>query len=330
MVKYKLTKEDLEEFKNLFSITETIEEHYQTLEKLELEGKKETEEYRRELTFLKSILALEKSIYENFYANIEKTRALMDYLMENGKVESELNILKALINKPKDFKYQRIMQRLNSFLLNHKSYANIYIPELYKYLMSSSEYKKLLQKNQSSFLLQFTARADTNRIALTLIGRQLNNKFLNTEIMERLINTIYIYSFLFPEIEEILIQKGFQIPETAYTSLDMIKSTINLEKEQVDDILKGSYTMSAMILIKDLLKLFDSNYETKLGAYTGIIYSIFLRAILQFFDNETIMELNDKFHSYIDSEEYLEKHPTDTKSIEIIINSFKAYKKINK
>jgi hypothetical protein len=56
MSKYTLTSEDYETINTIQRITESINETYQKLLELELQGRKTTEEYNRQIDYLKSSL----------------------------------------------------------------------------------------------------------------------------------------------------------------------------------------------------------------------------------------------------------------------------------
>lgn len=59
MSKYTLTSEDYETINTIQRITESINETYQKLLELDLQGRKAGEEYNRQIDYLKSSLKLE-------------------------------------------------------------------------------------------------------------------------------------------------------------------------------------------------------------------------------------------------------------------------------
>ena len=93
-----LTKEDYENLKKLFFITQKIKWAYDNLAILEINNKKDTEEFIKWTNYLQTLLELEEQIYIIIGKNPKKITNILDYILENDVY----NIADVEINNKKD------------------------------------------------------------------------------------------------------------------------------------------------------------------------------------------------------------------------------------
>lgn len=79
-------------------------------------------------------------------------------------------------------------------------------------------------------------------------------------------------------------------------------------------------TINAMLVYEDE-DLKDKNIMTKMT-----VYQSFLRTIFLLFDDDTIMDLNSKFHDLIDDDKMQKVFSTREEVVEMIINAYRKVK----
>jgi len=75
--------------------------------------------------------------------------------------------------------------------------------------------------------------------------------------------------------------------------------------------------------IEDLLKMKDSDFNNEKGQILLIIKQCLLRGYFLLMEDETIEDVDDKFHSILGEDEYLDEHYYDVTSEQTIITSLK-------
>ena len=120
MEKYTLKQEDFQDINVLIDLGKSIKENEEKLIELEIQGKKQSPEYKSTLDCIKSTLFLEANIFRNIGANPAKISAIIAHLTTaSSSVVGIDKQLSAIVNgSTRDLITQRIILRLNEIMIN--------------------------------------------------------------------------------------------------------------------------------------------------------------------------------------------------------------------
>lgn len=326
MSKYTLTSEDYETINTIQRITESINETYQKLLELDLQGRKAGEEYNRQIDYLKSSLKLEQNLYERIDTSTERLQAFIDYIKKENNVTYKPDFIDLLTNENIG-NYERIIIKLSVKMTSRKDYITaVRIPEITKYTLSTKDYKEVCQKEEVDLLLQISLENDLLALFLTLAKTKIDKPHLDVEVKKELIRKIYRLSFFKENIERILINNNFNIPESALISNGFVEGFFKPLSKEIDEYRKKILINIAMNHINKIIMHYDHELLFLKIEFETLLCELISRSVLQLLDDDSIYSLNDSFHEFIESNNFLSMHPHETETIRLAISCFKSVK----
>lgn len=312
-----LEKEDIA---LIMQIAISIETLYIKLFNLEINGKKETEEYKRTIEYLKISIETENELLQNKFLNNENHIATtLDFIKEKMSENNSDNY--------KNVTSQNCSDRANTRIFNklHLMYKEkpIILQTLEKYLDESE--KELLQKMLIKNELDKSIERDFINTYLFLL-QQYCTESQDKEVLPYLLSVKYNLSYSISSIEDGLINSKFEVPDTLCLESSITANIFSVSEEEYK-MAKDDYgTRFALSQIIRILSMDSNNYSNPKNKAELISKQCFLRAAFILMDEETLEELNYMFHNKIESKEYLSDYPNNSINEDIIA---KCFRKIN-
>lgn len=332
MGKYILQKKDFEEIAALINVTTAISNDYKALYNLETNGKKDTEEYKKVLDNLHMDIEFENKLYNEYYhLNYDKCYAWIEYLFENQMPKELKKDIESMMEQ--DYSNRVIIRILNT-LINKmtEDYQNIkkIIPEevieLLKQLGMPNPDKLASQSAYSNIKIQESLEIDTLNAYLSILQEYIQKEDYRS-FRNQLINSKYNITFINKEIEKGMLSNNFDIPETLYINSKMIADLHQVDSN-IYDLLKDHYSIQISAKqISEIIEISDMDYSDQNKATTSILRQCLMRASFLLMSDDAISNVNYTFHEFIEGKEYLDRHPNDRISEQLIINCFRSIKK---
>lgn len=315
-MEYNLKKDDYEDINSLISISSQIKDLYNELYKLELSGKKLSEEYISVIKRLKTTLFVENNIYERIGLSYEKNSAILRYLNENVKENQEFE--QELFSFDADLIIPRITSRLTENVIKN---CQELIPDELKELDFLKQH--VTNSLNNSFDIRDSIIKDLINCLLAIIQKEHNK---NPNISNYLKKLKYKVSYFQPKMEMNLLDNNFEIEENPYVESLLISQIYNWPKEIIDEIKQLYGVEYYKRELKTMLVYEDEDLKDDFIMSEMIIGQAFLRAIFLLLDDEIIMTLNDSFNDLINSEKLKPIFANRQEVIKMIINAYEKVK----
>lgn len=313
MNEYNLIYQDLEQIESLLKNNTNIDKLYTKLYTFELEGKKDTEEYKKHLEYLSMFLEFEEKIYKD--ANFSIKKALSWIVFLNQKSNNKI--------------VARILYNLFSFITNNYNelltLSNDEIQNITKLISitASGPNKETICK---CIILKETIEKNLYLTFLNFLEENIEAN-TNKELRENLILGKYNTLFTNPKIEKIALSNNFNISTTPHIINEIPKQIlpINIDLyKSIKDLISSTIANGE---IHELLEIHDNEYTDISKVTIATFRQCMLRSSFQIMSDEKISDLNIDFHEYTETEEYQNTHQNDHISYNLIIHNFNKIKK---
>ncbi|MDO4963756.1 MAG: hypothetical protein Q4E75_06665, partial [bacterium] len=153
------------------------------------------------------------------------------------------------------------------------------------------------------------------------------NQEKNKNVKNKLIKSIYDIAFISKNLEQDIIENKFELFNPLYITSGFVSDINNISRHEYNIFKKNNIKDIANYQIAFLLNICDIDYNSINKYIESILRKALLRTCFTFLNENDLEDLNISFRDYIDSKNFLDKHPYDKISKSEIINCFK---KINK
>lgn len=317
MNNYNIEKKDLEQIEALLRNNKNIERLYNKLYTLELEGKKNTEEYTKLLDYLSIVIEVEDNIYKKANLSLEKTLSWLKFLKQ---IKNPNNTIVMRIN---NHLFSSILHNYNNII----NISNIEIPNLL--LMSGI---KLISKDIDKenickcIIIKETIQKDILYIFTSYLQNVIEDPRQQI-FKENILKTKYQIIFLYKDIETFAIKNNLNLPTNPFIAVNLVQEILHIDPNLVKETKESLCSKIALNEIYELLEINDSDYSDIYKSSQAIKRENMIKAVLNLISDEKISDINYTFHEYIEDKEYTLVHPNSNVSENIIINSFKNIKK---
>lgn len=332
MSKYYLGTKDFEEIEALIKVTTAISNYYQILYNLEINGKKDEEEYLKILENFRMELEFENQLYNKyFHLNSDKCNAWIEFLFETKmpkKIEKDIESM-----MKQDYDNRIIMRILNVLIKKSvENYQNVksMVPETIIELLNQTGIPNaddcLVQSAYKHIKINEALEIDTINAYLTILQECITQKEYKS-FKKELINSKYNIIFINKDIEKNILSNNFNIPDTLYVNSKMIADFYDID-EFIYESLKDYYnTQISGQQLSQIIEIGDMDYSIPKTAVTSILRQCLMRATFMLMSDECLSDINYTFNETIEDKQYLLRHPNDKISIQLITNCFKTIKK---
>ena len=322
----KLNKDDYENLKKLFLVTEKIKKAYDNLAILEINNKKDTKEFIKWTNYLNALLKLEEQIYIIIGKNPKKISDMLDYILGSEPYNITDVLIFLNLDSEEDILKTRISARFD-YLLNTVSFSEE--DEYFENEEDIEEYAELLdeeiiEKMEEDFFYQANVDLMMEQDVVNTILKMIKNYFNNpefTNIKDTLIKFKYKISFAFKFIEKEFLTNNFTINDMLFWQTKMYT---DIKSKNGNQDLKESKNSHAEDLLYEqygyMIGMFYTDLNDKQNYARAIMTEIFIRTGLILADKEVA----GSFILMMESEiEYLENQNIHNNSVkDFIFNSF--------
>lgn len=331
MTNYKLVEQDYEWLDKIIQTTTSIQTLYQKLFLLEVMGRKDTIEYTKLLDYLNIALEVEEQTYCSAYLDNNKSQALIQYILDNKVPDGFKNdfesilmldysniVLRRVLNNLNyniAFDYERIKKSLSKDLIN--SMRKLGIPNfqevIFQAVYSGAELKRAFEKD---ILVGFLVFLDE-------CVHKLDYQSFKKDLLFVKYNMSFVYKFL----ENDMVNNKFVVPDVFTFSSTLVRDVTRTDDDFYGS-LKDDYGAKASIKqISALLQVSDADYDNGNEMITAILRECMLRSSFLFMSDEALLNLNEEFHDFVESREYLQEYPNNQISEDKIIKCFRSIKR---
>lgn len=292
-----LEKEDYDLLDTLIRISESIGKLYQNLFQLEVNGKKNSQEYRKNLDYLMIAREVEERLYSDNDMNAIKCSELLKYMLSQKIINNISNNQSIIMPNYLEGKVRRVYNRIEN-KMHADSKGMISLMEDTK----DAEFtipRDLLELNYSKLILQKNLEKESYLLFLGILFESLPTNL--SKYKNNLLNIKYYLSFINTNVEQELLYVNFNIEDkvNVLSNLFAYCNGIDLEEYYLLQNIFG-FTNSLQE-VYSLLSLNDLNYLDNRYNFQAYVHSCLLRSYLTFLSDLSVLELNKKFNDLLNA-----------------------------
>lgn len=327
MRNFNLDKNDLKEIERLLKINTNINRLYTKLYTLEIEGKKDSDDYNKNIEYLSILIEGEDKIYSDPSLTTKKAiswaKFLFDQKSQNtftqNKEKQEYN---SIIIRIIDKLLSKIIKDYNTIInLSDREFTNIMtmlglkMPDKvdrdtkYKCIILTNAIEKDIHYNFLSFLKKYIEDPKYRTLKKALIIGKYSIIFANKDI------------------ESYYLNNNFNIPDDTYIYSTLVAEALQIKPELYRNIKDVIGYKIVNEQINKLLEISNIEYNDIMKSAISIIAQCLMSSALLCMSDEKINDVNYEFHELIEDKEYSSVYPNSKVSESIIIELFKSIKK---
>lgn len=316
MEEYTLVSRDYQWLKEVIKNTESIESIYKKLCELEINGQKDSEEYKNYLDYLKIALEVEDQIYSSSKIDFFRGNALFNYIVEDRLPERTLTEKESLIAQDYDSRVlRRILGNLNKLIVSdYKNVEQVAIPPqlilLMRVLGMNDVDQRVSNAVYSGVEIKNAIDHDILNGFLTFLGELLKDPKYE-EYKSNIIATKYNAAFVDRGIEADMLNNSFELPDGFYLSVNFAAGVCETPQELLDQLKNHQGLEESTHHLMGLIKMHDKDYEDKKKVFGALLRQCFVRSSFLLMDEKLLREFNRHFHEFVISDDYLEEYPND-------------------
>lgn len=280
MREYQFSTKDFELLKKLLKVTKNIKLVYNDLYNLEVNNKKNSDEYRELVKTLKYHIKKEEEYYSLISDKIESMYSYMDCLFPNGcnEFEEEIEFLK--YDKESDILRMRLSNKINELINNYSFEDDFYDSEeeVYENEEELIDYEKEYQKG---VLIENIIKDDIYSSILVILNKYINNDKYSF-VVNKLIKFKYNYSYMHKNAEKSMLDNNFEINNDLYIKsiliTEMQGKNINDTYDVLTDYIKDIYEMQ----LRDLVYLIRDENNIDIKNEQVVLTTMLLRSLCLF------------------------------------------------
>lgn len=319
-------KEELTIIESFLESSQNIKNIYVKLEQLDINNKKNSQEYITLINKLKQEIIKENNKYKNANLTSEQKTIIIELLATNPKSYKKDNIDTIINQQNNDLITRRVFNILINQTITNIDYTKNHIPNKLLELLNtcglSTNDNKSYKEINNYTKIQLAISNDINLLFLSILQENIN-LWKYSQYKNNLLNAFYSTLFINKDIEEQLINNNFNIENNIY-----------MNSKLTNDLLKYNsiiYNIITSLLVEplidthitNLLKIKDTEYNYPSINIYSILTECYIRSLLTFLPQDKIQYLKKQFHYLITNQNY----PKDNRnSQETIINCFKNIK----
>ena len=308
---YVFNNDDFIQIDNLIKVTSYIDKIYSKLYNLEINGKKDTVEYKKLLENLNLAIQLENKQYEEYNLNYWKCVAWHRHFLDKKAPIKFINDMESLMQH--DYNY-RVVRRILGTLekkmtLDYENLKDTLPLDMTIMLKQMGMYNNdRIFSNiiDSSLDVINSLEIDILNAYLTFLEEFVRNKEYKY-LKKDLISSKYNLSFINKKIESNLISDSFEVSDTLYINSKFFADLLNLDFRTYNNLRNSNGEEKVMAQIMELLEIGDIDYNETNKVATSVLRQCLIRATLLNMGDDMVSKVNSKFCKYIADKKYLEK-----------------------
>ena len=328
MEQYTLTSKDYEWLKNIMKNNESIDAIYKKLCELEINGQKDSDEYKKYIDYLKIALEVENNIYATGKINFYNGSALVNYIIGERMPDDFLNDRESIIAKDYNNRViRRVLKNLIGIVASdYETVKKYMIPtqlvEFMKYIGMEDADQSVSNALYSSVQMKDALDQDISNGFLTIL-RELTNSSKYAEYKNELIASKYHIAFIEPNTETLLLNNSFELPDGFYPNTSFAATVTETPEELLEQIKNTQGIQEATHHMMGLIRMHDGDFEDRDKAFSSILRQSFMRSAFMLVSEDVLGEYNYHFHDFIESDTYLKDYPNDNVGVQMVVDGFK-------
>ena len=324
MKSYSIPENEIKILENIIKIDYEIYKKYIELGNSEIFNK--SDDYKANIKSIKSLVKTEQDLLSKLKLNFYKSLAFIATIHAAIPDTIEVDSFEKLLNgEEKHIALLRTLSFFNLDLYAHREYIDTIVPrdivELINKKLTNNKYKKSLLL----FIIKLRRvfEKDIN-FGLYYLLDSYNGR--NSIENQSLVRFKYLFVFSNIDLENELLDVNFQIGDGFYSYFKMFTDYFKIDSELSDELKSDYATDKIDEQINEILSVDNTQYKNGFNL-SSTVRQLLLRSSLLLISDKKIMDINDEFHEFIESEEYRKEEFDNSISEESIINCFR---KVNK
>ncbi len=292
---YKLTNDSQGELNSLIAISSSILEIYKELSNLEIENKKASIDYKRALEKLKCSINLEDSLFSNIATDEQNIIRIKEEL-EQKILLGQTNAI--IQDNTLELIRHRLLSKIGLFILNsHTTVIKLSMPKLKEEDFALVENEDYINSIANKIIGYSRCRKqlceEVYLLSIILLEKSINNPY-KKDIKRELIKSKYYKIFMGAYIEKDLLEKSYNIPENICIINPMTSATFyNAPIEELEKMYQREKNRLYEIELNSLMA-YNNSFISPLEL---TLREIQIRVALQYFTDEEINIMNERFHN---------------------------------
>lgn len=296
MEEYKLTKSDFDELEELIKTVNSIEVLYKKLYELEISNKKNSEEYKKTIEYLKIALEVEADKYKKILYSSDKSISIIEHLLL-GKVSEDESEMEYLFSQNNS---NRVVNRIAAFikkeLLRDYSLMRKFLPQelsmVLKYVEIEDPEQMIMDSFKTSRDLQETAEQEILNVFIKMIEEFIVDKNYN-EFRNQLLRVKYDVAFVNKEVESQMMFNNFNTLSTLLFDSKFMKDILKINNFEYK-IFCNKYAFRKVALEMDkIIKSWPFLNNNESIAFPNLLRQVYLRSLFLLMDEDIIEDLRE-------------------------------------
>lgn len=297
------SKQDYDFLQNIIKTAESIQELYRRLYNLEVQGKKNTDEFQKNLYYLEIALEVEKDKYDSM--DKEKLKLLKDYILINYCIDKKDYIkyesASFNVNILENNVIFRILKNINSRLEMKYELIDVSLAQTYKYnFLRETERFKGIGNLTNSISVEVHLWEMLKKDYFNVLLKHINNTLENEKscFNQFLIRVKYGISFSDCYIETDLLENDFGFKNSRYSNFDLSTSLLHLNSEVCNYLKRYFGIKNYNYLLDFLLSISDIQYDDFEMSCNSLLSEYLIKTSFEFMSEREKQKakiiLNDK------------------------------------
>lgn len=224
--------------RDLIRVDMALFEAYQTLSKLESEGKRTKATYGACLNYLEKLLVMEEEKIEELPNEVEVNNFVIDQLSKMLNMKNS-----------KD----------SAFFLGGTNKADMAVKRIFnKFHLRNMGLRNVSPKEREDLAINYTVSVDIANMALSLLNQKLNDVTIHPSIKRDLDLQKHVLGYLLPSVETILRSNRFMVPDNIVLITDSVGKLI-ASSETAFSFKKNELCLAEMIAHENSIMAYDGN-----------------------------------------------------------------------
>ena len=311
--------EEIEQLNNIIKTTNSIKTLYNKLYELEINNKKNTEEYNKTLNYLDMAIEVENSEYDRCKFNYEKSKRWMEYILiemlHNKFCNNEISVLELNYEK---LELRRILNCLSKYVNESPKSVFAEISIILRMLGVSDIEKKVEETHSLNYKMDRELKREMALSFLYFINKEISDNNYNNKYKNELIRTKYNLSFISKLVENNLFVDNFQFPNELNNYSKFIANSLDINDKIYENIKNEFGKSVAEEEIINILSINNYQYKDEKVKISSILRISLIKSSLLFMTYENIEYLNDIYDELFNNSTGDYKYLNNSISVDIV------------
>ncbi len=317
-----LNQTENQNIEQLIKITSSVDNLYKRLAELEISGQKESEEYEKNMEYLRITLEVEEQCYQDLKAN-NNLFDIIKYILNNKIPNPDIPDLENIVLGHTD---NRVNVRILKKLQNMVQFTRENLLSMFHINLQSDVGKRFketvsLDKVIAGIQTGNSIDIDCFNMFLSLVEESKIQE--NSETFKRKLSEVkYEVAFIVPDVEQNMINQNFVVKSSAALGSDVTAKIFGISNSEYQS---KKLVFGAILFEKQITKLFelnDSDYENEDVFFSASLRQLLMRTSFLFMDDKIVKDMKEDFQKTILSKKYLEAHEHNRISEAVISQAF--------